>query len=250
MPETDQPGVNHVRTPLTKVMRAHCHDWSILLLIIATGVSMYFIEPFHRFIGEDTMQDLKYPLKGNSIPSWTVPIYSILLPILVFVANYIFRRDVYDLHHATLGLLYSIGLTIVITNAFNLSVGRPRPDFFYRCFPDGKAVFDNVTHNAICHGEKKLVTEGYKSFPSGHASESFSGLVFLSWYMSGKFNIRFPYRAGQMPKLCLVFLPILAAALVGVSRMDDYWHHWQDIFVGAMIGFALKPVHSFRSDGA
>jgi len=24
--------------------------------------------------------------------------------------------------------------------------------------------------------------------------------------------------------------------LVGVSRVDDYWHHWQDVFGGAIIG--------------
>lgn len=63
---------------------------------------------------------------------------------------------------------------------------------------------------------------------------SFAGLGFLSWYLSGK--IRAFDRQGHVAKLCLIFLPLLLAALIGVSRVDDYWHHWQDVFAGALLG--------------
>lgn len=63
---------------------------------------------------------------------------------------------------------------------------------------------------------------------------SFAGLGFLAWYLSGK--IRAFDQRGHVAKLCIVFLPLLIAALVGVSRVDDYWHHWQDVFAGGLLG--------------
>lgn len=65
---------------------------------------------------------------------------------------------------------------------------------------------------------------------------SFAGLGFLAFYLSGKMQA-FDGK-GHVAKLCLVFLPLLGAALVGVSRVNDYWHHWQDVFAGAIIGLS------------
>ena len=67
---------------------------------------------------------------------------------------------------------------------------------------------------------------------------SFAGLGFLAWYLCGK--IRAFDRRGHVAKLCIVLLPLLMAAMVAVSRVDDYWHHWQDVFTGGLIGL-LKP---------
>uniref|UniRef100_N1QXZ5 Lipid phosphate phosphatase 2 n=1 Tax=Aegilops tauschii TaxID=37682 RepID=N1QXZ5_AEGTA len=33
------------------------------------------IEPFHRFVGSDMLTDLRYPMKDNTVPFWTVPAY-------------------------------------------------------------------------------------------------------------------------------------------------------------------------------
>ena len=43
-------------------------------------------------------------------------------------------------------------------------------------------------------------------------------------------------RRGHVAKLCIVFFPLLVAAMIAVSRVDDYWHHWQDVCTGGLIG--------------
>ncbi|XWS35001.1 hypothetical protein CRYUN_Cryun21dG0087100 [Craigia yunnanensis] len=237
MPEI-QLGAHTIRSHGVKVARTHMHDWLILLLLVVIEVILNVIEPFHRFVGEDMMTDLKYPLKDNTVPFWAVPIVAIILPVFVILVYYFIRKDVYDLHHAILGLLFSVLITGVITDAIKDAVGRPRPDFFWRCFPDGKGVFDPVTKDVMCTGLKSVIKEGHKSFPSGHSSWSFAGLGFLALYLSGK--IRVFDRKGHVAKLCIVFLPLLIAALVAISRVDDYWHHWQDVFAGGLLGITVS----------
>lgn len=223
-----------------KLAKLHMHDWLILVLLVVIDVILNVIDPFHRFVGKDMMTDLRYPLKKNTIPFWAVPLFAILIPFAIFGGFYFKRRNVYDLHHAILGLLFSLLITGVLTDAIKDAVGRPRPDFFWRCFPDGIDVYNNITTNVMCHGEKKVIREGHKSFPSGHSSWSFAGLGFLAWYLAGK--IRAFDRRGHVAKLCLIFLPLLAASLVAISRVDDYWHHWQDVFAGGFLGLVVASI--------
>ncbi|MQL90812.1 hypothetical protein Taro_023404 [Colocasia esculenta] len=285
-----QLGVHTIKSHGIKVARFHMHDWFILLLLVAIEVGLNVINPFYRFVGKDMMTDLSYPLKSNTVPFWAVPLVAIILPFAIFIAIYFMRRDVYDLHHAILGLLYAVLITGVITDAIKDAVGRPRPDFFWRCFPDGKSVGPQLLklsifpHNVdnlhsgqagqlgvwmlsgdtaywslveiaggtrVSAGGPKEGVEGggillddflnwrhlFTTYLSILFAGSFAGLGFLSWYLSGK--IKAFDRRGHIAKLCIVFLPLLVAALVGISRVDDYWHHWQDVFAGGLIGITV-----------
>ncbi|XP_057848962.2 lipid phosphate phosphatase 2 [Cryptomeria japonica] len=236
-----QHGSNYSRRSHgVKLLRYHMHDWIMIMGLLVLEIILNIIHPFYRFVGRDMMTDLMYPMKSNTVPLWSVPVYAVLLPILIFFVYYIRKQNLNDFHHAVLGLLFSIFITGVITDSIKDGVGRPRPDFYWRCFPDGNATYDPITTDVICHGDPAVIKEGHKSFPSGHTSWSFAGLGFLSWYLAGKINLF--DRKGHASKLCIIFLPLLAAALVGVSRVDDYWHHWQDVFAGGLIGMVIATL--------
>ncbi|CAA3020905.1 lipid phosphate phosphatase 2-like isoform X1 [Olea europaea subsp. europaea] len=108
------------------------------------------------------MSDLKYPLKDNTVPIWLVPVNNIFTSaifLLGFVpVNKIEEDDVgilsyYESVCVSRRILFSVLITGVSTDAIKDAVGRPRPDFFWRCFPDGKDVYDRWG-NVVCHGDK------------------------------------------------------------------------------------------------
>lgn len=227
-------GAHTINSHGKELAKQHMHDWLVLLLLALIDLLLNIIEPFHRYVAEDMMTNLKYPFyQKDTIPMYVVPVYAGILPIAIFLMYYMRRKDVYDLHHAMLGLLYALLITAVITDSIKDATGRPRPNFYYRCFPDGKAAF-KADGDVLCNGDRLKIKEGYKSFPSGHTSWSFAGLGFLAWYLCGK--LRAFSNKGHARILCIVVSPYLFAALVGVSRVDDYWHHWTDVFTGALIG--------------
>eukprot|EP00475_Leptophrys_vorax_P028257 TRINITY_DN40814_c0_g1_i1.p1 TRINITY_DN40814_c0_g1~~TRINITY_DN40814_c0_g1_i1.p1 ORF type:complete len:310 (-),score=1.00 TRINITY_DN40814_c0_g1_i1:204-1133(-) len=226
------------------VFYLHLLDWITLIILIGGGVALDAIYPFQRYIDSTQMQDHMFPLKDNSIPFYVVPAYAILLPLIVFAVSFAVRRDFFDLHHSVLGLLYSLALSFVITNALKVSIGRPRPDFFWRCFPSGKAVYGS-DGNAMCNGEYDVVREGRLSFPSGHSSMSFAGLTTLALFLTAKLFTFAPKGRGQLARLLLPGCCLAGAVAVAVTRVDDYWHFPFDVFIGALIGMATASVCHF-----
>src|SRR2546423_1086003 len=83
----------------------------------------------------------------------------------------VIRRSSHDYHHATLGLLMSFTLTLLITALFKNTVGRPRPDFIDRCQPTEGSVDPvyGLSNDLICT-RTDLLKDGFKSFLSGHSS--------------------------------------------------------------------------------
>ncbi|KAF9926397.1 hypothetical protein FBU30_003997, partial [Linnemannia zychae] len=135
-----------------------------------------------------------------------------------------------------------------------ITVGRPRPDFLDRCFeiydkaaagtPVGTLMDpENMLSSSALCTRTDLLKDGFKSFPSGHSSFSFGGLGFLSLYLAGKLHL-FDER-GHIYKSIVVLAPLILAALIAISRVDNYRHHWQDVTVGAIIG-AIFAIFSYR----
>jgi hypothetical protein len=96
-----QLGVHTIRSHGSTVARFHMYDWIILILLAVTDGLLNIIEPFHRFVGRDMMTDLRYPLKGNTVPFWAVPVGCgfFFLCLVMYLCCWIGAKLYMDHHH-------------------------------------------------------------------------------------------------------------------------------------------------------
>ena len=73
---------------------------------------------------------------------------------------------------------------------------------------------------------------------SGHAAISFAGMVFLSLWLAGKLGI-LKKTGGHVWQQFIIYIPIIAAGTVSITRTRDYYHDFVDITAGALLGSGL-----------
>lgn len=150
-------------------------------------------------------------------------------------------RCLHVLHMSVLGLLISITLNGVITDTLKNWIGRPRPDFIQRCGPIQKNK-TGLVDISICTSPmgESILLEGLRSCPSGHTSTAFSGLFYLTLWLIGQMKALKP---GQPTwKLLVALAPTLLAAYIGISRTQDYKHHFTDILFGGTLGGTMASL--------
>ncbi|CAN8099071.1 unnamed protein product [Discula destructiva] len=208
------------------ITSSYVFDWCIIIVILGVAYYLNHHEPNRRpFSLEDP--NISFPYTVNeTVPPWllltlcaALPIVVIPIVSLIFVpghtvprgtpASLIWKRKLWELHVGWLGFALAISATFFITNGMKNMCGKPRPDLLSRCNADldnfanyvigGLNVADGyqrLVSADICRGVDGIdLADGFRSYPSGHASSSAAGLIYLSLFLASKFAITIPFLA-------------------------------------------------------
>ncbi len=106
-------------------------------------------------------------------------------------------------------------LAFFITQGLKTVFAKPRPHFLAVCQPDLNNIAAHavggygqdisarwtlVTASICTTANKSLLSDSFRSFPSGHCSFSFSGMVYLVLFMCAKYSVTVPYLSPDLSR--------------------------------------------------
>ncbi|KAF2149562.1 PAP2 superfamily protein [Myriangium duriaei CBS 260.36] len=209
-----------------------------ILLVFYINMQL-FAKPFHRMFYLDDHR-IQFPhAEVERVPVPWLFAYAGGLPLVIIAAwLLVSRAHVQKAHITLLGLLVTLILTTFITDVIKNSVGRPRPDLIARCSPARDTPKDVLVGIEVCTETRDhLLHDGWRSFPSGHSSFSFSGLGYLAFFFASQVHAFRP--KADLARMLLVLAPFIGAALIAISRLEDYRHDVFDVTIGSLLGLSI-----------
>ncbi|KAF2854251.1 acid phosphatase/Vanadium-dependent haloperoxidase [Plenodomus tracheiphilus IPT5] len=220
--------------------RSYASDYVGLAVLITGYILIQFLaEPFHRMFFLNNLA-IGYPhAEIERVPVSWLFIYAGAVPLGILVAwSLVVRPGTHKAHVTILGWFISMILTLFITDVIKNAVGRPRPDLIARCKPaPGTPAHVLVTYEVCTETDHHILHDGWRSFPSGHSSFSFSGLGYLALFIAGQCHVYRP--RADLARVLVALAPLLGAALIAISRCEDYRHDVYDVSVGSVLGMAV-----------
>ncbi|PUU82467.1 phosphatidic acid phosphatase type 2/haloperoxidase [Tuber borchii] len=224
--------------------QSYTPDWLSLLLLALANLAVNLIAPFQRMFSLDD-RTLHFPhAETERVPVPMLFVYSLALPTILILLSTLMnphktrKQKLHQMHVSLLGLATSLMLTTFITDVIKNGYGRPRPDLIARCKPKENTPEHELVSIKVCtERDHHTLYDGFKSFPSGHSSFSWSGLGFLSLFLFGQTRALRP--GSDMCRVVISVLPALGPLLIALSRTEDYRHDIYDVSIGSLIGILV-----------
>lgn len=121
-------------------------------------------------------------------------------------------------------------------------IGGLRPHFLAACQPNiqpgaapsGNGFASIMYDRSVCTGDTKTINDSLESFPSGHSTAAWAGLLYLALYINAQLKVMSAHNPAYW-KMILMFAPLLGATLIsGALTIDEctcldsslYFGHW------------------------
>ncbi|EDV97183.1 putative phosphatidate phosphatase [Drosophila grimshawi] len=231
-----------------------------LLDVVLLGILLVLSENFKELWDWTTQrgffcddESLMYPYHSNTVSSSMLHWLGLYLPLLLLLILESCRcrrpldskwQQYWPVYNTLRWFLFGHVASSVLKNMGKHTIGRLRPHFFDICRPqlaDGGFCTDDAhrqggvyhtVYTCVSGADTELIFDAHISFPSGHSSMAFYGLVFVALHLQ---RIRRTLPDNMLRPLCqLVCVSI--ASFVGLSRVMDYKHHWSDVVAGSLLG--------------
>ncbi|XP_044735762.1 phospholipid phosphatase 5 [Chrysoperla carnea] len=135
------------------------------------------IPPFHREIQSQELWLYSYPSVPRYFPGRLFYPLVLVIPLCAIWWFYQTSEDDIDVIEGFLSVTLSFSVTLLLVEILKNVIGRPRPNFLAKCFPDG-----NLPEDLICSTGTFYDIQSRKSFPSGHAARKDSNEQPLKLY--------------------------------------------------------------------
>jgi len=206
-------------------------DWLVIIGAVGLGGALSRISPNKRPFSLIN-PEISFPfVHHEKVPTLYLGLYAFIIPaVIIFLVaiilvpgptvpksapkSLIWKRKLWEWHTGWLGLALSLGSAFLITQGMKNLFGKPRPDLISRCQPDlanvNKYIIGGLSQlqqsggvnglflvsATICtNTDRHILDDGFRSYPSGHASFAAAGLIYLSLFLASKLATTIPYLA-------------------------------------------------------
>ncbi|KAK7178192.1 lipid phosphate phosphatase 3, chloroplastic [Paraphaeosphaeria sporulosa] len=297
----------NTRSIFSRTSISYLLDWLVIVIFLGIAGAFSFVEPIKRDFSL-TDKSISFPYRKDTISIPLLFVVAVIAPAVMIAAicgvlvrlpsrpgpvpsrSAIWKRKLWELHAAWLGLALSLTLSLFLTQTMKNMFGKHRPDFLARCNPDISKMSHYIVGgytSEILEGTSQLVRweiclnkdggrvsksefiDGFRSFPSGHCTVAFAGLIYLSLFLAAKSSAAIPFlpplskdafhpkrtlqerRKAAAPPLYLLAItltPIAAAIYIASTRYTDDKHAGFDVLFGSLEGlicawFAFRYYH-------